>query len=260
MCGCDRALELISLRLDGEIEEDQRWELEEHLDACAACRSLARELEQLHAAMPQLEEPLPEGFHAAVMDRVRAEKVVPFSGGRKKRVGKWASMAAVFAVILVGAGTLRGYLDSPEVNAPAPGERVLGAAKSGLDTAQDGPGVEPYAATAETAQVPGARAFTGYGLTEPENRTPTEEERAALTANCVAWSLEHGQGEWDAESVSIAPVTQADLESAVCDEGARERLDMGDWRVTGQDAAGQTAVTLLCDGETFEVLGYLLSQ
>ena len=35
MCTCERALELISLGLDGEWKEEERQELEEHLAHCS---------------------------------------------------------------------------------------------------------------------------------------------------------------------------------------------------------------------------------
>ena len=110
MCTCERALELISLGLDGEWKEEERQELEEHLAHCGDCRALARELEEAHVLLSELgEEEVPEGFRAAVMDRVRAEKTVPFPqhtpAGRRTRPWKrWASLAAVFAVVLLGAG------------------------------------------------------------------------------------------------------------------------------------------------------------
>lgn len=153
MCDHDRALELISLRLDGELEGGERRELEEHLDACPACRSLAQELERLHAAMPELEEEVPEGFHRAVMDRVRAEKkVTVFPRPKKINVTKWASLAAVFAVLLIGAGTLRGYLGmgTGAGNAAAP--------PSLKTAAQDRPGdmgIEPQSGEAAPADASG---------------------------------------------------------------------------------------------------------
>ena len=112
MCTCERALELISMGLDGEWKEEERQELEEHLAHCGDCRALARELEKAHVLLSELEEEeVPEGFRAAVMDRVRAEKTVPFPqhtpAGRRTRPWKrWASLAAVFAVVLLGARAL----------------------------------------------------------------------------------------------------------------------------------------------------------
>ena len=112
MCTCERALELISLGLDGEWKEEERQELEEHLAHCGDCRALARELEEAHVLLSELEEEeVPEGFRAAVMDRVRAEKTVPFPqhtpAGRRTRPWKrWASLAAVFAVVLLACPAL----------------------------------------------------------------------------------------------------------------------------------------------------------
>ena len=77
MCDCERALELISLDLDGALTPQERQELEAHLSACPDCAALARELGELHQSMRSLEEDVPEGFHQAVMDRVHAQKVLP---------------------------------------------------------------------------------------------------------------------------------------------------------------------------------------
>ncbi|MFQ8759438.1 MAG: zf-HC2 domain-containing protein [Intestinimonas sp.] len=51
MCTCERALELISMGLDGEWKEEERQELEEHLAHCGDCRALARELEEAHVLL-----------------------------------------------------------------------------------------------------------------------------------------------------------------------------------------------------------------
>ena len=105
MCDCDRALELISLRLDGELTPEELGELEAHLAGCGDCRRAAEELRELHTLLPQLEEEVPPDLHRAIMDRIASEKVVPLTGGRKwKELRRWASLAAVFAVILLGAG------------------------------------------------------------------------------------------------------------------------------------------------------------
>ena len=108
MCDCDRALELLSLELDGELTPEEKSELEAHLAACEECRGAAEELRQLHTILPELEEEVPDGLHQAIMDRIGAEKVVPLSRvSKKSHIQRWASLAAVFAVILLGAGTLK---------------------------------------------------------------------------------------------------------------------------------------------------------
>ena len=50
MSGCERALDLIGLRLDGPLSPEEQRELDAHLEQCPACRAAARELEELEGA------------------------------------------------------------------------------------------------------------------------------------------------------------------------------------------------------------------
>lgn len=109
--GCDRYLELLSLRLDGVLTEAGERELEEHLTACPDCRAAGAQLAALQGAFSELEEgEAPEGFAQGVMDRIRAEekpKVVPLF--KRPQVRALAGLAAclVLAVGLYGGGHLR---------------------------------------------------------------------------------------------------------------------------------------------------------
>ena len=47
MSGCERALDLIGLRLDGPLSPEEQRKLDAHLEQCPACRAAARELEEL---------------------------------------------------------------------------------------------------------------------------------------------------------------------------------------------------------------------
>ena len=49
--GCDRYLELLSLRLDGVLTEAGERELEEHLTACPDCRAAGAQLAALQGAL-----------------------------------------------------------------------------------------------------------------------------------------------------------------------------------------------------------------
>lgn len=107
MLSCDEALELISARLDGPLSEEEDHRLEEHLSACPACRALSADLEVLHQELPGLAAQPPAGLTERVMDQIHASKVTPFQG--KKRQWRWrslASLAAVLAIVVVGAGTM----------------------------------------------------------------------------------------------------------------------------------------------------------
>lgn len=137
MCDCDRALELLSLELDGELTPEEKRELEAHLAACGECRGAAEELRQLHTLLPELEEEVPDGLHQAIMDRIGTEKVVPLSRvSKKSHIQRWASLAAVFAVILLGAGTLK-TLQSGGSTGAAPAAASVTTAEAAQDTSSD---------------------------------------------------------------------------------------------------------------------------
>ena len=157
MCDCDRALELISLELDDRLTPEEAAVLRAHLRGCADCRRAAEELRALHTLLPELEEEIPEGLHRAIMDRIAAEKVVPLSRIKNtSRLRRWASLAAVFAVILLGAGTwqaLQGGGASSGTTAPA---AVAPAARDGTEAA----GAETEGARAKEAAGTGGAAVT----------------------------------------------------------------------------------------------------
>lgn len=107
MLSCDEALELISARLDGPLTQEETARLEEHLSVCPACRTLADELAELHEELPHLAVQPPAGLKEGVMGQIHASKVTPFQS--KKRQWRWrslASLAAVAALVLVGAGVM----------------------------------------------------------------------------------------------------------------------------------------------------------
>ncbi|MHB1071046.1 MAG: zf-HC2 domain-containing protein [Gemmatimonadaceae bacterium] len=54
MITCDDAHLLVSDRLDGTLSDTERAQLDAHLAECAACRELARDLEQIHTAAASL--------------------------------------------------------------------------------------------------------------------------------------------------------------------------------------------------------------
>lgn len=109
---CDRYLEWLSARLDGQLTPGEERELEGHLAHCPACRALSQQLEMMQDTFFQLEEEqAPEGFVQGVMDKVRGEerrKVIPLF--RRPAFRTAACLAACFAVCvgLYGAGRLAG--------------------------------------------------------------------------------------------------------------------------------------------------------
>lgn len=102
---CDKYLELLSARLDGELTESEERELEAHLESCPACRAAGAQLAALRSAFSELEElPAPEEFTRDVMDRVReTNKTVPLFRRPRFKVLAGLAACAVLAVGLYGA-------------------------------------------------------------------------------------------------------------------------------------------------------------
>lgn len=168
MVSCDEALELISAGVDGELTAEETRILEEHLDHCQACRALLEELRSIHEEMSGLNVPAPAGLAEGVMERVRAEKVVPMKPVRsaRKRWRTWAASAAVFAVVLLGAGTLR------HEAAPAANEATAAqGARIETTSGSTAPVPEPEMAAASRSGETAADVYTGSA---PESAAPAE--------------------------------------------------------------------------------------
>ena len=194
---CEKALELISLRLDGMMTEEEERALDAHLEGCAPCRSLLLDLTALRDAMPEEEEP-PEGFLDGVMERVRESKTVPFPVKQtgRKQWKSWAAMAAVFALVIAGAGGLRFAMEDrtggaePEMalsiedgDAGAGAEHQAKAVPYGGEAIESGTpetGDLEYTAAQKNGDVAaGARGVTETAAPESENITVTSASTPA---------------------------------------------------------------------------------
>ena len=159
---CERCLEQLSARLDGELSAGEAAELEGHLAQCPACRTLARQLEQLHGGFPALEElEAPAGFAQGVMDRIREERpagrVIPLF--RRPQFRALAGLAACAALCLglYGAGQLGG-------TAPDRGELSTDSSISLYSLTPEADGEDSGAAPAQYGAAPRANA----ALVSPE--------------------------------------------------------------------------------------------
>ena len=108
MCTCEEALELISASLDGVLSKEEEQLLHEHLSQCPACRDLLADLEGIHESMPGLWVDPPSDLKDHIMERIQSSTVSPMPAGTSKRRWKgWAALAAVCAVAVLGAGSLK---------------------------------------------------------------------------------------------------------------------------------------------------------
>ena len=244
MCDCDRALELLSLELDGELTPEEKGELEAHLAGCGECRRTAEELRQLHTILPELEEEVPDGLHQAIMDRIGAEKVVLLSSAVKGRrsLRQWVSLAAVFAVILLGAGTLK-TLQSGGSTATAPAAANLApqvtaatqdTASGGADQAEEQPKMvsgqgdvcnDAAQPTQESADPQDAAPQDGEGEGAALRMSPPASAQPTPVPEQAEETGKSGQtGGQQAVTFSIMPAEAASSEAAQPDEETTETL------------------------------------
>ena len=249
MCDCDRALELLSLELDGELTPEEKGELEDHLTGCGECRRTAEELRQLHTILPELEEEVPDGLHQAIMDRIGAEKVVPLSSAAKGRrsLRQWVSLAAVFAVILLGAGTLKTLQSggstatapaaanlAPQVTAATQDTASGGAESGGADQAEEQPKMvsgqgdvcnDAAQPTQESADPQDAAPQDGEGEGAALRMSPPASAQPTPVPEQAEETGKSGQtGGQQAVTFSIMPAEAASSEAAQPDEETTETL------------------------------------
>ena len=170
MLDCDQALELISAKLDGELAADEASRLDAHLKTCPGCRALLSDLQAIHGAMPGPLD-VPADLSARIMEQVRREKVTPMPFPKKRiRWKALASAAAVLALVLLGAGSMRLWAPMGMNGAGSSGAAPAAAG----EPASSAPGGNGQAVLAEDEPEP-----TVYGLT-PETAAQSEGEATAM--------------------------------------------------------------------------------
>ncbi|HLM35813.1 MAG TPA: zf-HC2 domain-containing protein [Gaiellaceae bacterium] len=108
---CDRARQLASLRLDGELSELEAALLDAHLARCGGCSAFAATGAEIAATLRALP---PEPFEAQV--------AIPFvrGAGRIRALQAAAAAALVVAAAVLGSVVNLAGADAPTTAAPAP--------------------------------------------------------------------------------------------------------------------------------------------
>lgn len=95
---CERYLDLISTRLDGELTAQEEADLTAHLQRCPACRAIAQDMQTLHSSLAELGEvDAPAELFQGVISKIRAEK----RQARRRLVHQLSGLAACL-VLCVG--------------------------------------------------------------------------------------------------------------------------------------------------------------
>lgn len=108
---CDRYIELISARLDGELDPAGEQTLLAHLDTCPRCRALADDFGLLRTAVQELSVPAPEELSAGVLRRMSAPR-------RSRRVLPRLAALAACALLTVGIVRMAQAPHTPAVADP----------------------------------------------------------------------------------------------------------------------------------------------
>ncbi|MCI7473415.1 MAG: anti-sigma factor [Clostridiales bacterium] len=288
MLSCDEALELISARLDGPLTQEETARLEEHLSVCPACRTLADDLEELHEELPQLTAQPPAGLKEGVMDKIHTSKVTPFQS--KKRQWRWrslASLAAVAALVLVGAGVMdqwrtsgfRGSEENPgtvsvmtETNLPS------GGGEEGPVTREIVPQPTEAPAESNSPEDKVVSGSSGQGTnSEPDSRNHSGAGSTQTQEPVVVSQTPAGNG---AEPYSVTPdkqnaqTTQATVNPFVAESGLTQSEALHklaawlgwnsdeltveeDGAIIGPTTQDGTTTKLMCAGLNQEGTGWL---
>ena len=155
---CERALELISAELDGELTQQERAELQAHLDACPDCRETYAQLHELDAALQESELEPPAALYDGVMQTIRREK--------KRRRPAWLPAAAIAAAAALALLAGRaGIIALPGFGGDEAASNDVGVAaqRIWMQTEQDDDRSDEAAAAAELAAETGADVLLVWG-------------------------------------------------------------------------------------------------
>ncbi|MPM02908.1 hypothetical protein SDC9_49166 [bioreactor metagenome] len=136
MADCERILDLLSAKIDGELSQAEEAKLAAHLEHCESCRLLAAELESIHAGLQSFAVPPPSGLTGSILGKMkeennsRAEEKIVTLPPRRHTWRMWLSMAAAFLFIAagirflplagIGGASSGSSMSVPSVPVPAP--------------------------------------------------------------------------------------------------------------------------------------------
>lgn len=187
---------LISAQLDRALTPEEDVLLRAHLEGCAVCRALARELAEMEAQMPALSPQPPADLTGRIMAEVAS--TAQEKPRKMPRARVWGSLVAALALVLVGVWMWKPWQE-PEVPLQMSGTPALARATPApteTEAAEDTP-----ESTAEDADV-----VTGAVLPEAAMQAPATTQAPAASQSPTA---------------SQAPVeTQAPEESSVLESAA----------------------------------------
>ena len=251
MISCEKIQEMISSMLDGQLNDDERATVEEHIALCSECAAMYEDFSALSISLKEEFSAVPATLHDNIMGGVKAKR-------KKSRIIPLRAYlsAAACLVVVVGAvlavGTGRSY------DAAAPADPAAPAALAD-------PGAPPAAGAAEAPMAPDMESYI-MERTESDNGASIITEDGApaeiplpaptLDPNIPAEPAAPAEPAEPAGNEAYEPFWERSLSSAAYIPGTK--IDSASFEysassfITGYGFADADALTKLLEKADFE--------
>lgn len=176
---CKHYEELLSPYLDDALSDDEKLELEAHLNICPTCKEALQKLQYMMSCLNELEdEELPEGFHVQLHERLMKEEIIKPKVQTKNKKPYYfipyvsGLVAAIFIAFIIGP-YLKNQTGQVEPMTRSINNMVPEAAPMSLPVEDSAtPNAEQPAVARSMPQVASEQMKMGVG----QEVTPLEEE------------------------------------------------------------------------------------
>lgn len=151
---CDKAFEMMSLYIDGELNKEEQEKLFEHIEGCEFCKQEFESLKDMVNALKEEEFlPLPDGYHEELLTKVNGTKIerVYFDSKDKNKKRSWKKYGSIAAagILVVFVGAMASALDFGGYNQNDTTAETQAKSQAYNDTAQMPMAVPQEAVTEE---------------------------------------------------------------------------------------------------------------
>lgn len=161
MSDCTKYNTLISAAVDGELDIDEKAQLEAHLRSCGQCRSYLEIMRKMSEALRDSAEEPPEKLSEWIMADVKLHNSRRIFGA----YGRYTALAAVICLVILGAAALRprltagkNGLKAADSVVEAPMAVYADQSVTGEESASDGGDDAAYGLHADAEAGPGKEA------------------------------------------------------------------------------------------------------
>ena len=255
MISCEKIQEMISSMLDGQLNDDERATVEEHIALCPGCAAMYEDFSALSISLKEEFSAVPATLHDNIMGGVKAKR-------KKARLIPLRAYLSAAACLVVVVGAVLAVGTGKSSDAAAPAEPAAPAALAD-------PGAPPAAGAAEAPMAPDMDFYvlesneTDYGAPPiPEDAAPAEIPLPAptLDPNTPAEPAAPAEPAEPAENEAVEPFWERSLSSDAYIPGTK--IDSASFEytassftssfITGYGFADADALTKLLEKADFE--------